>query len=57
VVEPHLTSHPELELSSLEAALDGADIVVFLVAHRQFRHIPRPLLDESIVIDTCGALR
>jgi UDP-N-acetyl-D-mannosaminuronic acid dehydrogenase len=57
VVEPHLTSHPELELSSLAAALDGADIVVFLVAHRQFRHIPRSLLDEKMVIDTCGALR
>jgi UDP-N-acetyl-D-mannosaminuronic acid dehydrogenase len=57
VVEPHLQSHPELELSSLEAALDGADVVVFLVAHRQFRSIPRPFLDEKIVIDTCGALR
>ncbi|HTV23707.1 MAG TPA: UDP-N-acetyl-D-mannosamine dehydrogenase [Polyangiaceae bacterium] len=57
IVEPHLARHPELELSSLEAALDGADIVVFLVAHRAFRHIPRPLLNEKIVIDTCGALR
>jgi UDP-N-acetyl-D-mannosaminuronic acid dehydrogenase len=57
VVEPHLTSHPELELSSLEAALEGADIVVFLVAHRQFRQIPRLLLNEKLVIDTCGALR
>lgn len=57
VVEPHLASHPELELSSLEAALEEADIVVFLVAHRQFRHIPRALLNEKMVIDTCGALR
>src|SRR5688572_17744800 len=46
-----------LELSSLETALDGADIVVFLVAHRQFRQIPRLLLNEKMVIDTCGALR
>ena len=57
VVEPHLSQHPEFELSPLEAALEGADIVVFLVAHRAFRHIPRPLLNEKIVIDTCGALR
>ena len=57
VVEPHLSQHPEIELSPLEAALEGADIVVFLVAHRAFRHISRPLLNEKIVIDTCGALR
>jgi UDP-N-acetyl-D-mannosaminuronic acid dehydrogenase len=57
VVEPHLQSHPELALSPLETALDGADIVVFLVAHREFRHIPRAILTEKVVIDTCGALR
>jgi len=57
VVEPHLQSHPELALSPLDTALDGADIVVFLVAHREFRQIPRAILTEKIVIDTCGALR
>ncbi len=57
VVEPHLASHAELELSPLEQALDGADMVVFLVAHREFKSIPRELLSEKIVIDTCGALR
>jgi UDP-N-acetyl-D-mannosaminuronic acid dehydrogenase len=57
IVEPHLTHHPELELSPLEQALDGADIVVFLVAHREFKLIPPNLLSEKIIIDTCGALR
>src|SRR5688572_6699746 len=57
VVEPHLARHPELELMSLEQALDGADIVVFLVAHRAFKAIPPNLLSEKIIIDTCGALR
>jgi UDP-N-acetyl-D-mannosaminuronic acid dehydrogenase len=57
VVEPHLQSHPELALSGIEAALDGADIVLLLVAHRQFRQIPRALVEGKIVIDTCGALR
>jgi UDP-N-acetyl-D-mannosaminuronic acid dehydrogenase len=57
VVEPHLDRHPELDLLPLERALDGADIVVFLVAHREFKNIPAPLLTEKIIIDTCGALR
>jgi UDP-N-acetyl-D-mannosaminuronic acid dehydrogenase len=57
VVEPHLAQHPELELFPLEQALEGADIVVFLVAHRAFKGIPPNLLSEKIIIDTCGALR
>ena len=57
VVEPNLASHPELELLPLERALDGADIVVFLVAHRQFKTISKTLLAEKIIVDTCGALR
>ncbi len=57
VVEPHLAQHPELELVPLEQALDGADIVVFLVAHRVFKAIAPNLLSEKIIIDTCGALR
>ena len=57
VVEPHLERHPELELLPLERALDGADIVLFLVAHREFESIPTALLTEKIIIDTCGALR
>jgi UDP-N-acetyl-D-mannosaminuronic acid dehydrogenase len=57
VVEPHLERHPELALWALEEALDGADIVLFLVAHRAFERIPKPLLAEKIIIDTCGALR
>jgi UDP-N-acetyl-D-mannosaminuronic acid dehydrogenase len=57
VVEPHLERHPELVLTSLEQALDGADIVVLLVAHREFKNIPQHLLNEKIIIDTCGALR
>jgi UDP-N-acetyl-D-mannosaminuronic acid dehydrogenase len=57
VVEPHLERHPDLALASLEQALEGADMVVLLVAHREFRNIPKHLLTEKIIIDTCGALR
>lgn len=57
VVEPNLVSHRDFELLPLERALDGADIVVFLVAHRDFRNIPKNLLAEKIIVDTCGVLR
>ena len=33
------------------------DIVVLLVAHDDFRRIPRKDLEEKIVIDTCGILK
>ena len=57
VVEPNLRTHPEFALLPLAQALEGADIVVFLVAHREFKNIPKPVLAEKIIFDTCGALR
>jgi UDP-N-acetyl-D-mannosaminuronic acid dehydrogenase len=57
VVEPNLTEHRDFELMPLAQALDGADIVVILVAHRDFKNIPKNLLSEKIIFDTCGALR
>jgi UDP-N-acetyl-D-mannosaminuronic acid dehydrogenase len=57
VVEPNLEQHPDFELWSLEAALQDADMVVILVAHREFRTLPAHALSEKIVMDTCGALR
>lgn len=57
VVEPNLEKHAEFKLYPLEAALDGADIVLVLVGHREFMKIPGRLLEEKIVMDVCGALR
>lgn len=57
VVEPNLTEHRNFALMPLEQALEGADIVVFLVAHREFKSIPKKLLSEKVIFDTCGALR
>lgn len=57
VVEPNISEHPQFNLCDLEAALKTADIVVVLVAHRQFKKMSRALIAEKIVIDTCGALR
>lgn len=57
IVEPNLEGHEEFDLVSTEAALTDADIVLVLVGHKSFRTIPRHLLAEKIVIDTCGMLR
>lgn len=58
VVEPHLRACPieGLALHEAEAALRQADIVVILVAHRQFQRLPRELFLRPSVIDTVGLL-
>jgi UDP-N-acetyl-D-mannosaminuronic acid dehydrogenase len=55
-VEPNLERHDELPLMAVDEAIARADVVVGLVAHREFKHIDRELLRARVVIDTCGAL-
>lgn len=65
VVEPYiddvpasLSGHENVRLSSLDAALSKADVVVLLVDHTLFRNIPRKRLDAcKKVIDTRGIWR
>jgi len=57
VVEPNLKSHPHFHLCGLEEAMGEADIVVVLVAHKEFRKLPPSVFEEKIVVDTCGILR
>ncbi|NCB38600.1 MAG: UDP-N-acetyl-D-mannosamine dehydrogenase, partial [Erysipelotrichia bacterium] len=54
VCEPFCRQHREFELSELDAVIKEADIIVLLVAHRQFKNIDPELLKPKIVIDTCG---
>jgi len=46
-VEPNLKSHPTLDLMPWSLALDKADLLVFLVGHREFHRltIQKPYLD------------
>jgi UDP-N-acetyl-D-mannosaminuronic acid dehydrogenase len=57
IVEPNLQEHPRFKLQSIEQATSDADILLFLVAHKEFKRIPSQLLDEKIIIDACGVLR
>lgn len=49
-VEPNLEAHPSLELVPLTLAVDKADLLVFLVGHREFQEIT----PEPPYLDFCG---
>ena len=62
-VEPNVTALPAcleqagVELTRIEDALRQADIIVALVAHREFRRIPVNRLQEKILVNVCGLWR
>ncbi|MBW1879159.1 MAG: UDP-N-acetyl-D-mannosamine dehydrogenase [Deltaproteobacteria bacterium] len=55
--DPNLRVFEEFPLHSLEECLERADIVVALVAHREFRHLDSELLKDRVIIDACGVIR
>ena len=54
---PMLAGHASAEFATLEAALVGADVIVLLVDHLQFKDVPRHRLEGKSVIDTRGLWR
>jgi UDP-N-acetyl-D-mannosaminuronic acid dehydrogenase len=52
-VEPNLRKHAELEITDSIRAVLEADILVFLVAHKEFRTITIP--QDKIILDFCGS--
>ena len=52
--EPNIQLISGVELVPLEQLLEEADIILALVAHRQFRSLPRNRLADKVVIDVCG---
>jgi len=51
-VEPNIETHKEFELVNYKEALKIADIVVFLVAHKEFKGI----IKQENYLDFCGVL-
>ena len=51
-VEPNLRKHAELEITDTLRAVDEADILVFLVAHKEFSSVAIP--HGKNVLDFCG---
>ncbi len=55
IVEPNIQSHNEFKLTAYYEAVERADIIVFLVAHDEFKSLK---LDSSkMVIDFCGVMK
>ncbi|MFC5694233.1 UDP-N-acetyl-D-mannosamine dehydrogenase [Pseudomonas sp. GCM10022186] len=58
-VEPNIDELPgklagTLSLSSIEAALEEADVIVLLVDHKEFKEIPATILGSHKTVDTRG---
>ncbi|MGB1307429.1 MAG: UDP-N-acetyl-D-mannosamine dehydrogenase [Oceanihabitans sp.] len=54
IVEPNIESHTVFKLTNYETAAQKADIIVFLVAHKEFSTLQ--LSNDKVVLDFCGVL-
>jgi UDP-N-acetyl-D-mannosaminuronic acid dehydrogenase len=52
IVEPNIESHSVYKLTDYKEAIIKADIVVFLVAHKEFLNLD--IADEKVLLDFCG---
>ena len=52
VVEPNVTEHKVFKLTPYAEAYEKADIVVFLVAHKEFKTLP--YREDKVILDFCG---
>ena len=52
IVEPNIDTHSVYKLTNYREAIDKADIVVFLVAHNEFKQID--IEPDKIILDFCG---
>lgn len=55
IVEPNIKKHPIFKLTDYHVAYERADIVVFLVAHKEFKMLAWN--DEKMILDFCGIFR
>ena len=55
IVEPNIETHSVYKLTNYKEAINKADIVVFLVAHKEFLNLD--ILDEKILLDFCGTIK
>lgn len=55
VVEPNVPEHKVFKLTNYQEAFDKADIVVYLVAHNEFKSLPRD--PNKILLDFCGIFK
>lgn len=54
IVEPNIDSHNVFKLTDYKTAFEEADIIVYLVAHNEFKELPKS--SDKRIIDFCGVL-
>jgi UDP-N-acetyl-D-mannosaminuronic acid dehydrogenase len=52
IVEPNIQEHKVFKLTPIEEAIEKADIIVLLVAHKEFKNIQSS--NQKVVLDFCG---
>ena len=55
IVEPNIHEHNVFKLTDYNEAAKNADIIVFLVAHNEFKNLK--FNENQIVLDFCGSTR
>jgi len=55
IVEPNITEHNVFKITDYKTALEKADIIAFLVAHKEFKTLN--LAEDKIVLDFCGVIK
>ncbi|MEO0310869.1 MAG: UDP-N-acetyl-D-mannosamine dehydrogenase [Bacteroidota bacterium] len=51
-VEPNVNGHPQFKITDSAKACLDADIIVFLVSHREFKNLP--INADKVLLDFCG---
>ena len=52
IVEPNITEHKVFKITGYKEAAEKADIIVFLVAHKEFKYLE--IFKDKVVLDFCG---
>lgn len=52
-VEPNIESHKNLEISTVDSAMNNADIIVYLVAHDEFKSLD----SNTLTLDFCNVTK
>ena len=52
IIEPNIKSHSVYKLTDYKVAIEKADIIVFLVGHKEF--VGMDIRKEKVVLDFCG---
>jgi UDP-N-acetyl-D-mannosaminuronic acid dehydrogenase len=55
IVEPNITEHNVFKITDYKTALEKADIIAFLVAHKEFKNLN--IAPNKKVLDFCGVIK